>query len=225
MSFLSSINPAKVALEATTAVMTGGGSLVAQAALRVFSSVGQSVLQNVGQHLGLPQSDIDMAKATFAATSGDVEGAATNTQAAVSDFVQAAGGGYGDLHSLNSSAQQVTKQLVDAANDAASGADSSDGSKAGKGKGAAAPQDFLEALAQALGKAIDDKMGQMMTTAQDIDKQTESANASGGSKSPVISEMSAKLQALGQEVSLLSSALDNSIKSIGEASSTLAKKD
>ena len=89
-------------------------------------------------------------------------------------------------------------------------------------------QDFLEALAQALGKAIDDKMGQMMDTAQQIDQQTQSANsanASGGNQQPVIAEMSAKVQALGQEISLLSNALDNSIKSIGESSSTLAKKD
>ena len=75
---------------------------------------------------------------------------------------------------------------------------------------------FLVALAKALGKVMDGKMGQMKAKTDEL----------GGldSKDSKYGQLTAEIQALGQEMNMVSQALNNSIKSIGEAGSTLARK-
>lgn len=211
--FSSLINTAATAALAS---MTGGTSLLVQAALKsVMSAIGDQVLQQVGQQLGLPQSAIDLAQSGFHLQMGDAAGAASNLQDAIGGLNSAVGGSPFDAGQLNDAAQAATKQLIDFATSAAKGSDDAVGAGSGK-------DSFLVAFAKALGKAMDSKMGKMIDISKKIDQQTQSANSNN--KSPVISELSAELQGLSQEVSILSAAMSNSIKSIGEASSQLARK-
>lgn len=220
MSIFGSINPVNLAAQAALAAATGGTSLIASTAMRLMSSVGQQVIQQLGQKLGLPQGAIDLAQGAFCAEAGDWAGAASNASEAASDFVSAAGGGYGDQNDVNSAAQDTIKQLVDQANDAFNQSSADDSKANGKGKGGG--DSFLVAFAKALAKTMDSKMQRMMDLSKQVDQQTQSANSSG--KAPVISQMTAEISALGQEVGFISQALNNSVKSLGDAASTLARK-
>ena len=74
-------------------------------------------------------------------------------------------------------------------------------------------------LAIAMGKAIDNKMDQMLAKS----KQLYQANQSGDKSHTAT--LSGEIQALSQEIGMLSNALSNSIKLVGEASSTLMRKN
>lgn len=214
MSFLGGLNPANLVTSTLLAAATGGTSLVAQLGARLLSSVGQNIIQQLGQKLGLPQSAIDFAQAAYCGATGDARGAARNYQEGVSEFVQAAGGSFGDQNSLSELINDVTKGIVKQAKDAY---DASEAEGGGDGK-----DSFLVAFAKALAKVMDGKMQRMMELSGQMDQQIKSANAS--KEAPAISQMSAEVSALGQEVNMISQALNNSVKSLGEAASTLARK-
>jgi hypothetical protein len=70
----------------------------------------------------------------------------------------------------------------------------------------------LVALARALGKVMDGKMNEMIDIGNKIDKSDKTG------------ELSAQMQALSQELALVASALNNTIKSVGEANTNMARK-
>jgi hypothetical protein len=84
-------------------------------------------------------------------------------------------------------------------------------------------------IAQALGEMMDNKMNAMASKGEELGslgkndsmKKDGSFNAEGQSQ---YGKVSGEMQALGQELSILSQALSNTLKSIGEGSSTLARK-
>jgi hypothetical protein len=84
-----------------------------------------------------------------------------------------------------------------------------------KGKGS-----LLMKLAILLGTIADQKMQDMATKADQIGKFGEVKGKNQGQYTKLTSEM----QALGQEMNIVSQAASNVIKSIGEAASTLARK-
>ncbi|MCI5046692.1 MAG: hypothetical protein MRY59_04245 [Aquisalinus sp.] len=81
-------------------------------------------------------------------------------------------------------------------------------------------ESFLVKLAMVLGKLIDQKMNEMIEEGEKIDQAQYQAQQSG--QQAQISEMSAKLQANSQLVSILSQSLNTMITSIGQSSQTLA---
>jgi len=189
------------------AALTGGTSLAFQAVFQqIISSVASQVIQQVGQQLGLPQGVIDVAQGVFQAASGNPGGAAMS----LTDAVQNAGDTFdlspqqqGDLQrTAEEVAQSWTSSFIEQARDAEGGSSKGDS--------------FLVALAKALGKVMDGKMGQMKAKTDQL----------GGldSKDSKYGQLTAEIQALGQEMNMVSQALNNSIKSIGEAGSTLARK-
>ncbi len=70
------------------------------------------------------------------------------------------------------------------------------------------------ALALALGSVLDTK----------LDKMSSLANSIQGAEGEDISKKMAQLNVLGQEFSIISNALNTTIKAVGEAASTLARK-
>ncbi len=221
-------NPISMISQVALAAATGGTSLIASMAMQIVEQVAKQVIQQVGQQLGLPQSAISGALGAFDAATGNVGGAAQDfagaagalggsigqaianfSQASHSSPVQQAQISNDANNAVDNSTQRVMQQLQNGSMDATSGA--SDGKDS-----------FLVAFAKALGKSMDAKMSKMMDISAKIDKATQSANADN--KNPVTGQLSAELQGLGQEVSILSNAIANSIKSIGEAESTLARK-
>lgn len=183
------------------------------------NAIAQQAIQQIGQKLGLPQGAIDLAQTAFSGATG-AQGMPNNIKDAVgflSDKFNLSPIQEGRLErQSNKLLEEFTKNALEGKNN---GEESSSNVK---GKGG---DSFLVAFAKALGKAMDTKMNKMMDISKNIDKETQKANDSDGKKQAVTGEMSAELQALGQEVSMLSQAVANSIKSIGEANSTLARKN
>jgi hypothetical protein len=227
MSIFSDFTSAATTIgEVALAAETGGASLALEGAIsRAALSIGDQILQNVGQQLGLPQSLIDGAQAVFHAEAGDVGGAVQNMSNAFSDLGETAGLSPQDTGALQQQAQSGVDDATSAATDQANSYDPNSwtgdsireaggdakASKGGKG------DSLLVALAKAMGQALDQKLNKMYADTQQM--------AHLDTKSSQYGSLSGEVQALGQEVNLLSNALTNSIKSVGEAGTTLAKKD
>ena len=205
---------------AALAVATGGTSLALQTALStVMQTVGNQILQQVGQQLGLPQSVIDLAQGAFAGATGNPVGAASNLQEAtqgVSDLFGATPYQAGEFHrSAEDFTQQMTRMIVDGMKN-----DNERAASAGGGANANG-QSFLVRLGIALGSVLDKKMDRMMEISREIaglgkiDENNQSKLAS----------LTGEMQGIGQEYGLVSNALNNTQKAIGEGNKTLASKN
>ena len=229
MSFLggiakSLVNPMTLAQLAMGPA--GWASILAKA---VISAVGQQVIQQLGQKLGLPDGVINLAQQAFSGAMGGgnaLGGALGGANAAgralsIADAVGQVAQGLnlnpqqeGQLaRDTNEIAQQSTKRLVDQLVESEEFKSAKNGAKGGK-----SGESILMRIAIALGSLADKKMGEMDKLAQQIGATKDGKNQNK------ITEQGAKLQALGQEMSILSNALTNVIKSIGEANSTIARK-
>ncbi|WP_375404673.1 hypothetical protein [uncultured Sphingomonas sp.] len=193
---------------ATLMQLATGPSGWASLALKTLgTAIGQQLIQQLGQQLGLPQSVISMAQNSYAAATGSQGG-----PRAIMD----AGSQLGQQFNLSPTQQgQLERAAITDLNNMYSGLIGSDEFKAassgGSGKG------FLERIAVALGKALDAKMNKAASLADQIGKQ-------GNSDQSQLGELNGKMAAVSQEISILSNALNNTIKSIGEAQSTIARK-
>jgi hypothetical protein len=105
---------------------------------------------------------------------------------------------------MGANPREIGDALVDSVLKQARDGGSSEGSSAGESR--------LVKLAKALGKLLDSKMDKIIETG----KKMDGAEKQGS--------LSAEMQALSQEMSMISNALNNMIKSIGEANTTLARK-
>lgn len=206
-------NIASMVSQAALAAATGGTSLALTAAMgSLFSQIGQQVIQQLGQQLGLPQSVIDIAQGAFAASTGDYNELASNLSEASQNLASAGGGGGFEAGQIERDSNDIVKTLTDAALKKAreSGGEEDGASSAEGGKS------FLVKLALAMGKVIDAKMDRLVELGEKIDK-AQADKASTGS-------ISAEMQAVGQEISMITQALNTVIKSVGESGSTLARK-
>ena len=183
------------------------------------SAIAQQAIQQIGQKLGLPQSVINTAQDAFTAASG-FQGGPSTVKEAASTLAELGGLSTTQAAQLERSGDNTLRNFVkNALEGKYNGDETSSASNGGKG------ESFLVAFAKAMGKSMDTKMNKMMDISKKIDQETKKANDSDGKKQAVTGEMSAELQALGQEVSMLSQAISNSLKSMGEAGSTLARKN
>lgn len=214
-------NPVNLASQVALGIATGGTSIVAQLALQVATQIGAQVIQQLGQQMGLPPALIDAAQgAMYTAAGNPAQGAAEFGSAAqnATDMIGAFGDSIGaspaEIGEANSVADQLNSIMMDGARDAAERL--TGGSlRGGKGGGS-----LLMRIAIALGSLMDQKMDQM-------DKLTTQIGGLGtiDSKNQAqMGELTGKLQGLSQELNMLSNALTNSIKTIGEAGTTLARK-
>jgi len=210
---------------AALGVATGGASLMVEMAMKsVLTAIGDQVIQQLGQSLGLPQSAIDLAQGAFHSAAGDPGGAIQNLQEATSGLSSAAGLDAFQGGQLQRNIQDASNLFMDnVQKQLESGRDEEGNAVQGGAKARAAAaasgggQSFLVQLALAMGKAIDHKMDDMLAKAKEID------DAKSSGKSDVTTK-GAELTAMSQEVSILTNALNTSLKSIGEAVSTLARK-
>lgn len=178
----------------------------------IASSIGQQVLQTIGQQLGLPQSVISLAQNGFAAATG-TQGGATNFKDAIADLAQDYGLSALEQGSLNRSADEAYRNLL-------SSIVESDEFKAARSgaKGGAAGESIFMKIARILGEAADEKLKDMSSLADQI------GNTKDGTKTNEITSLTGKMQARGQEFGILSNAMTNVLKSIGEGVSTIARK-
>jgi hypothetical protein len=237
MSFLGGIMKSLVNPMSLAQLAMGPAGWASLAMKAIGSQIAMQVIEQIGQKMGLPPAVIDLAQSAFAASSGQPGLMKQNIGEAVSKFANQmdlrpseAGKLQRELmdasdKSLNNLMNIANRSLAQFQKDAVEGKNNGDEntSSASGGKG----ESFLVAFAKALGKAMDSKMNKMMGLSKEIDqatKENNDATAGGKQRQAVISEKSAEMQALGQEIGLLSQALSNSVKSIGEAASTLARK-
>ena len=210
---ISGSNLFSMAAEIGVGAMTGGTSLaVEMAAQTVVKSVVSEAIQLAGQQLGLPQSAISDAQTAATGAQGDLgsvadEASSAGQQFGLSPFEQ---GQFSQ--SAQSATQSLSQMLLDGVRSAGNQTDGTHGTH-GKSGG----MSVLMAIATAMGKVMDDKLNSMASQAQQLGSTSQQSSQYG--------QLTSQIQAESQELSMLSSAVSNSIKSIGDAASTMAKKD
>lgn len=198
----SVFNPTNLLLAAA-----GPGGWAAMALRTIGSQIGMNLIQQIGQQMGLPQQSIDLAQATFAGAMGQPGLARQNLSQAVAGIMQ---GGFSarEVAQTQRQANDIVREMTDMMLERIrNGEDEEEGGVRG------GAESRLVALAKALGKVMDGKMDEMIQIGKKIDKTDDTG------------QLSAQMQALSQELALVASALNNSIKSIGEANTNMARKN
>lgn len=185
----------------TTAMFGPAGGLIAQLAQQVVSQFGQQLLGQIGQGMGLPQSAIDLAQSSYSAANGDMQGTASNLMDAVDQLGQASGASPAEIGDAQGAIQKLLNQQ---ANDAIESDEAKEAKAGGKGGG------WLRALARALGEAADKTAKKLEQDAKKLDNATPS--------------QSAEYAADAQAFSMLMNSINTAIKAIGEALSSIARK-
>lgn len=208
-------NPVNFVSQAALAAMTGGTSLiVSQLASQLISSIAQQVIQQVGQQLGLPQPAIDLAQGAFAAEFGDVPGATQNYQEALDGILQgfpnASPAEQGALQGASDDAynalQDIARNMVEQAS-----SQDAEGNVRGGGRSAGGAPSWLMAIAKGLGHMLN-------AQAQKLEDKMNSTNWDKAGEA-------AEFQAQSQEFGLAMNTATNAIKTIGDALSTMARKN
>jgi hypothetical protein len=218
--FKSLVNP--MTLMQLAAGPAGWASLAMQT---LMSTVGKEIIQQLGKQLGLPDSVISLAQTAFTAASGN-PGAANLNQAisGLSDASGFAGVAAGQFQRemknqvqdfVQQQVKQSTKDLMEDL------AETVGNQKKGKNMPLAKGGSVLMRIAVALGEALDKKVDKMAANAE---KLSELGEVKGDKESSAYQKLSAEMNALGQELKIVGEALNNTLKSIGETSSTLARK-
>lgn len=202
---LNGFNP--VSLLATAALGPAGG-IVAQLATQVFSRIGQQLIQQMGQNLGLPQSVIDIAQASFAGANGDIQGFAGNLGQGVNAAIDEAGQAFGTPPSDIADQQRATQDFIRDTIDRMSQSEEFKEAKSGRGKGGA--QGWLMAMAKVLGQQLDKLGADMTDMASRITKDTPG--------------LSAEFGVVSQQFGMLMNATSNAIKTVGESMGRMASK-
>lgn len=185
------------------ALAMGPAGWASLAVRQLASAVGQQIIQQLGEKLGLPQQMIDLAQAAYASSVGDKAGARQNLREAT--------GRFGDQFNLNPMQRGDLERTVNrAVQDGVREAwDSAERSGLAAGRSSAKGGSWLRALAEQLGRAVDRKQKEMETLAEKADKSRDNTT---------------DYQVAVQEFNLLMSTLTSTIKTIGEALSALAKR-
>jgi hypothetical protein len=211
MSFLSGILKSVINPATLMQLAMGPAGWASLATKMLVSAVAQQVIQQLGQQLGLPQSVINMAQTAFSSATG-TQGMPSTVSDAVSQLAEQFNLSPSQQGEVSREAQGSVRRLVDQLMESEEFKSAKSGAKGGKG------ESILMRIAMALGQLADKKMGEMDQLADQIGSTKDGKNQNK------ITEMGAKLQALGQEMSILSNAMTNVIKSIGEANATIARK-
>jgi hypothetical protein len=195
------INLNPINLLATAALGPLGG-IASQLVSQLASSVGQQILQSLGDKLGLPQSTIDMAQGAFAGSIGDFNGAQLN----LSEAVQQMGDFYG---ASPAEVGGVENQLNDAIDSLTTDLAQSQEAKEARATGG---KSWLMSLAESLGKIADKLADEMQAMGDEL---------GGGGNNP---SQNVEFAAKSQEFSQFFSSANTVIKTIGEALASGARK-
>jgi hypothetical protein len=197
----------------------------------IGSAIAQQLIQQIGQRLGLPQTTIDLAQAAFANASGQPGLVRQNIGEAVRGFTEQldlrpsdAGQLQRELMSTSDKSLENMNRIVERMARKLQDEEGEGGTAASSGSGS-----VLMRIARAMGKLMDEKMNAMAAKGDQLGRlgndgaltKDGNFNAKGQSQ---YGKLTSEMQALGQELSMISQAVSNSLKSIGEASTTMARK-
>jgi hypothetical protein len=231
----AAFNPASL-----IAVGFGPAAPLALAVQTVYARVAMTAIQQFGQQMGLPQPMIDMAQAAFAQSAGltslfnqNLQQAASglgirqfdsflgrvlgrestgfqNLRETISNMAQQAGLSPTQQGQVSNTGDRLLETMMNFMRSNAQR--DSEGEIAGGNGGG-----FLARMARALGKLLDNKINRMVQVSEQIGNQ-------GNSNTSQLGELNGELQKLNQEISIISNALNTSLKAVGESQSTLARK-
>lgn len=226
--FRSLVNPATILQLAT------GPAGWASLAMRTLGpQIGMNLVQRLGQQLGLPQPMIDLAQAAFANSIGQPGLMRREIGQAVQGFTQQMDLRPSEAGQLQRELLGSTDRSMRAMQEIVQGFAMRQLRESG-GTGTEEGGSVLMRIARALGALMDEKMNDLATKADELGRVgSESGNVhtSGQNEGNFTAQgqgqfgqLSAEVQALGQEIGYLSQAISTTIKSIGEASATIARK-
>lgn len=206
-------------------VAMGPAGWASLAVRTIGTAIGQQVIQQLGQRLGLPQGMISMAQNAFAAATGSQGGPLTIRDAVnqLADQFNLSPSQQGQLErTANQSFDNINRILENNLRRAANGSGEEEGGS------------ILMRIARSLGQLMDEKMETLASKADALGRvgsQSGNVHRSGANENGFTAQgqsqfgkLSAEVQALGQEIGYLSQAISQTIKGIGEAASTVARK-
>lgn len=192
---LGSINPVNIALLATP------GGPAALLVRNLASSIGQNLIQQFGQAIGLPQSAIDMAQGRFSLSQGDFRGAVQNFNQATRELAQ-------EYRASQTEEADAQRNLQDTIRDIVSQQSESEEMKAARGGGKGG-QSWLMAIAEVLGDKLNDMAHELTGLAQEAADDPSKATIFG---------------AKSQEFGILMNSANTGLKAIGEGLTQMARK-
>ena len=249
MSFLGGIVKTLVNPVSLAQIAMGPAGWASLAVRTIGVAIGKEVIQQLGQKLGLPQSMISMAQTAFSAAAGGGRpdlasvlgraapssvGDAVNLVARQFNFSPAQEG------NLARSANNMTSMLLTEMFEKAKAETEKPEALEKPEAGTARKGSWLQALAEAMGAIVDDKMDEITDLSDKITKQNASnkkfTDGVGAKEANVkvtgemqsnqtkLGTLTSKLQAATQEMSIMQNTISNALKTIGEAQSGMARK-
>lgn len=191
---------------------------------KLFSSVGSQVIQSLGAQLGSSPAETQAAVASFGGKTVGIP----QTVASLGKQFNLSPTQQGNLQRTSQDfATNLSALIMDSLR---SGSGVGESASGGKGGGS-----LLVKIAMALGKLLDSKMSQMAGISDEIGRSgtggpapsftgTTGQPTPGTTEQSKLGQLTGLLQGLSQEVSMLSNALTNTIKTLGEAGSTITRK-
>jgi hypothetical protein len=189
--------------------LTGGaaGPLMAMAMKQIASQIAMTVIQKLGQQMGLPQPMIDMAQAAFANASGQPGLARQNIRESVDGMAREFNLSPMQAGQLERAANEDIGRMMDNLSTAV-------GQRPDRRAGATAGKSWLMAIAESLGKTADKLAKEMDTMSKALGTGDEKSRASDN----------LKFGAKSQEFSQFFSSANTVIKSLGEALAAGSRK-
>lgn len=196
---IGGFNP--ISLLATSAFGPLGG-IAAQYFTQIFSSMGQQIIQTMGERLDLPQSQIDFAQTAFAASRGDFIGTAQNMEESIASYGREIGASPQDIGRAQREAQDGLMNLLNDLAQSDEVRDIRNGRSSGQG--------WLRAMAEVLGRKLDDLAHEMEDLANRVTKDDPST--------------STDFTVVSQQFNMLMSTVSTALKTIGEALGKMASR-
>lgn len=198
--------------------MLGGpiGMMVAQLAKQVMTTIVDQVIDQ----LPIDQSLKDILQAGFHAGVGDVPGALQNLNEAIEGLASQAGGSPSDVGDMQRAADDfrgemedvfssLVQSIIDQANDTEDGSTVANSRGGGRGNSTGAPG-WLYAIAEVMGKKLDETAHKMADLAEKVDSEDPST--------------ATDFQVASQQFSIIMNTTSTALKSIGEGMVSAARK-
>jgi hypothetical protein len=182
-----------------------------QAAKMLLTQVGMNIIQQLGEKIGLPQPMIDGIQAGFAMQMGQPGAARENLKEMIGGLAEATNTSPAQQGQMERELNQTIDDFIQKQAEAfKKGKEEGESSAQRNGRG----KSWLQVIADALAKTMDNKIKQMDEMATKLDKQ--------GDKKSI--KASTDLQVAGQEFAYLMQTTGTIIKTVGEAYAGMLRK-
>ena len=192
------------------------GMMVAQLGKQIMTNIVDQVIDQ----LPIDQSLKDILQAGFHAGLGDIPGALENINEAIEGLAAQAGGSPADVGQMQGAADDfrnemqdvfssLVQAIVDSANDSEDGSSVANSRGGGRGNSTGAPG-WLYAIAEVMGKKLDETAHNMAALAEKVDSEDPST--------------ATDFQVASQQFSILMNTTSTALKSIGEGMVSSARK-